>query len=345
MKAIVLAGGYAKRFWPVTIYRPKPLLPVGGKPIMDFIMERLEEVPEIDTVYISTNSAFEDRFKEWLDERKFSKRVELIIEPTHKESEKFGTIKGVEYAIKKKRINSDLLVVAGDNIFSFDLKKFVHSFPDDPRLIVYDMKDPSRCSRYGVVALDDSMRVVDFKEKPNKPKSSLISTACYVFPKKTVHLFKDYLATGSSGDNMGFFLEWLYKRTTVRGFVTEGYWYDIGNKHYYIQANVDLMENAPDGSLIFGKTSHSRITRSYIGKNTLIKNSAIKECVIFDNVHIENCSLRGCIIDNNAIIVNVDLNDSLIAAYTKLEKRKIIASRRFFLPPVTGQEILKPNYD
>lgn len=343
MKALILAGGYAKRFWPVTLHRPKPLLPVAGKPILDFIVEKIEAVPEITTIYISTNSAFEENFKEWIENRDSNKRIELIIEPTHKEEEKFGSIKGVDYAIKKKKIKSDLLIVAGDNIFSFDLNKFVHSFPDEPRLIVYDMKDPSKCSRYGVVALDDSMRVVDFQEKPDEPKSSLISTACYVFPKKTLRLFKEYLATGKSGDNMGYFLEWLYKRTTVRGFLTEGFWYDIGNRRYYIQANVDMMKDLPEGSMVLGKTVHSRIIRSYIGKGASIKNSAIKECVIFDGVHVENCSIRGCIIDHDAKLVNVDLNDSLIAPYTILQKMKIIASRRFFLPPVTGQEILKPK--
>jgi glucose-1-phosphate thymidylyltransferase len=337
MKAIILAGGYAKRFWPVTLWKPKPLLPVAGKPILDWIMEKLEDVDELDTVYVSTNAAFQKHFERWAEKRKHKKKVEVVIEPSKREEEKFGTIKALDYVIKKKKIKTDLMVVAGDNIFSFSLKDFVDFHPEEPRLILYDMKDKSECSKYGVVSVDAAMRVTHFEEKPDEPKSSLIGTACYVFPAKTLKLLREYLATGKPVDNTGSFLEWLYRRTTVRGFITEGYWYDIGNKEFYINANIELMNGR---SMVKGKRYHARVNRSYVGPGSTIKNSALKECVVFDNVHVENCALTRCVIDDHARIENVDLSDSLVSAHSKLTKKKIVKSRRFFLPPVTGQELL-----
>lgn len=343
MKAIILAGGYAKRFWPVTRDKPKPLLPIAGKPIIDLIMDKIEQVPEVNTVYLSTNEAFAEQFQQWAEQRKTEKRIELVVEPSKKESEKFGSLGALEYIIRRKKLKSDLLVLAGDNIFSFDLNKFIDSYRDEPRIIVHNMHDRQRCRRYGVVSLGKDMKITDFEEKPREPKSTLVSTACYVFPKDTLKLFKEYKSKDKPLDNMGSFLEWLYKRTTVRGYITEGFWYDIGDKHFYIQANKQAMQKKQNGSILLGKKQHSRINRSYVGKESFIKNSALKDCVVFGNVHIENCALRECIIDDHSRLVNVDLNDSLIGAYTKLNKRKIIKSRRFFLPPVTGQEILNPG--
>ncbi|MCD4740471.1 NDP-sugar synthase [archaeon] len=343
MKAVILAGGYARRFWPVTLHKPKPLLPIAGKPILDFLMEKLEQVPEIDTIYISTNAVFEEIFSEWMKKRKSSKRVELVVEPTVKEEHKLGSIGAMEYLIKNKKITSDLMLLAGDNLFSFDLAKFAQSYQEDPRIILYKMNNRARCSRYGVVDIDEAQKVTDFEEKPTEPKTSLVSTACYVFPRKTLPLVKQYLAGKHPVDNMGSFLEWLYHKVTVRGVVMEGYWYDIGDKHFYIQANIKAMSKHKDNILFRGKKNHARISRSYVGEGSMIKNSAIKDCVIFDNVHIENCVLRECIVDDNARLVNVDLNDSLVGSHTRLNKQKIFKTRRFFLPPVTGQEILKPD--
>lgn len=342
MKAVVLAGGYAKRFWPVTIHKPKPLLPLAGKPIINFIMEKIEAVPEIDTIYISTNEAFREVFSEWAEGRDSPKRVELVVEPTVKEEQKLGSLGALEYFIRQKKLKNDLMIVAGDNLFSFDLNRFVDSYREEPRIILHNMHDRNRCRRYGVVAVDEAMKITSFEEKPDEPKSTMVSTACYIFPRQTLSLFKEYLAGQNPKDNMGSFLEWLYKRTTVRGLVAEGFWYDIGDKHFYIQANINAMKHMKDNNMVLGTQVHSRITRSYIGKGSTIKNSAIKECLIFDNVHIENCALRECIIDDNAKLVNVDLNDSLVGSYTRLNKQKIFKSRRFILPPVTGQELLKP---
>jgi glucose-1-phosphate thymidylyltransferase len=73
MKAIILAGGYAKRLWPLTKNKPKQLLSVGGRPMIEYIVEKLEVQEEIDRIIISTNEKFEDNFKEWLSGYKYQK--------------------------------------------------------------------------------------------------------------------------------------------------------------------------------------------------------------------------------------------------------------------------------
>ena len=84
----------------------------------------------------------------------------------------------------------------------------------------------------------------------------------------------------------------------MKAFVFKTGWYDIGGRKSYINANIDFMKGK--NMLETDNIHHSRIKRSYVGKNTLITNSAIKNCVIFDNVHIENCALKNCVIDSDS---------------------------------------------
>ncbi|MCG2822008.1 MAG: NTP transferase domain-containing protein, partial [Candidatus Atribacteria bacterium] len=119
MKAIILAGGYAKRLWPLTKNKPKQLLLVGGRPMIEYIMEKLETQEEIDQIIISTNEKFEDNFKQWLPGHKSSKNIELVIEPTLSEKDKLGSVGALGYLIKKKNIGEELMIIGGDNLFEF----------------------------------------------------------------------------------------------------------------------------------------------------------------------------------------------------------------------------------
>ncbi|NOX71585.1 MAG: nucleotidyltransferase family protein, partial [Candidatus Micrarchaeota archaeon] len=191
MKAIILAGGFAKRLWPLTKNYPKPLLKVGNKAIIDHIIEKVLEVEDIERIYITTNSAFEMHFSNELNEHLSKENIDLVIEPSSSEENKLGSLGAINHIIKKEGIDDDLLVVAGDNLFGFNINDLVSYYKENGRPVIafYDIKDMEKVrNRYGNVKLDESGKVIDFVEKPASPHSTLVSTGCYIFPKRILPL-------------------------------------------------------------------------------------------------------------------------------------------------------------
>jgi glucose-1-phosphate thymidylyltransferase len=230
MKCVILAGGFARRLWPLTLDRPKALLDVGGRAILDHIVDKVECLQDVDEVIISTNAAFEPAFREWLGGRRFAKPIQLIVEPSRGENEKFGAIRGLNWLIEKYGLDSDCLVIAGDNLFDFELNDVLNFYKKvgAPMLAVYDVKDVEKAKRYGIVKLDGT-RIAEFHEKPENPPSTLASTGCYVFPRAVLPIFGEYLAEDNPKDAPGHFISWLSKRRAVHGWVWRGAWFDIGD--------------------------------------------------------------------------------------------------------------------
>ena len=231
MKAIILAGGYARRLWPLTKNKPKQLLSVGGKPMIKYIIEKLEVQKEIDKIIISTNEKFEENFKEWLLGYKLSKNIELFIEPTLSEKNKLGSVGALGYLIKKKNFNEELMIIGGDNLFEFDLKDLIKYYREKKGEVValYDLKSIQKAQNYGVAKVDEETRIIDFTEKPENPPSTLVSAACYVLSQEGIRGILTYLDNGENPDAIGFFIKWLIKRERVFGFVFSGRWFDIGS--------------------------------------------------------------------------------------------------------------------
>ncbi len=231
MKTIILAGGYAKRLWPLTKNTPKQLLSVGGRPMIEYIMDKLEIQEEIDKILISTNKKFEQNFKQWLAEYKSTKDISLVIEPTLLEKNKLGSVGALGYLIKKKNIGEELMIIGGDNLFEFDLKDLINYYREKDGNIValYDLKSIQKARDYGVAKIDKEMRIVDFVEKPENPPSTLVSTACYILSSEGVRSILTYLEKGENPDAIGFFVKWLIKREKVYGFVFSEKWFDIGS--------------------------------------------------------------------------------------------------------------------
>lgn len=241
MKAIVLAGGFATRLYPVTEFTPKSLLPVVGEPIIHYIIDKIEAVKEVDLIYISTNKRFKKHFQNWLSHFCSKKKIKLIVEETSEEKEKMGAIGSLNYLIKKEKINEDLLVVAGDNLFDFELADFADFFRQKKAPIVafYDIGSLEEAKKFGVAELDKDKKIVSFEEKPLKPKNTLISTACYLFPKETLKLFNEYISNKNNPDAPGYFVKWLSQKKPVYGFGFKGRWFDIGHMDAYKEANIE----------------------------------------------------------------------------------------------------------
>jgi len=239
LEAIVLAGGFARRMWPLTKDRPKHLLPVAGRPMLDYVMDKLESASGLNRIFISTNAKFESYFRRYITTRTTEKILSLFIEDARSEHEKLGSVGALAFLIEENNLDDELLVIGGDNIFDFEMNDFLNYFERKQAntVALYDLKSKEKASLYGVVTVDEEGRIIDFKEKPSKPDSTLVSTACYAFTRTGVQNILRYVEEGNDRDKMGHFMEWLYKHDDVFGFIFEGVWFDIGSFEVYGAAN------------------------------------------------------------------------------------------------------------
>jgi glucose-1-phosphate thymidylyltransferase len=238
MKALILCGGFATRLAPITYFVPKPLLPVGiaGKPIVEYIVADLINAG-VNKMVISTNEKFSQQFKYWAKSRVNAPGISIkfVVEKGKNDSEKMGQIRGIAYDIEKASIDSDLAIIAGDNIYDLAIKDVIAYFNGHrkPTVVLYDTQSLQEATKFGVVELSGD-RIVSLTEKPAQPKSTLVSTGIYILPREMLGLFAEYLNNdGINHDSMGYFVEWLIHRTEVRGYVHKGEWYDIGTLDTY----------------------------------------------------------------------------------------------------------------
>ena len=232
MRAIVLAGGYAKRLWPLTRDTPKPLLPVADKPIIDHIVDKIAAVPDISEIIVSTNKKFETPFSAWTAKQPNRQRLKMVIEPSQDEAVKLGSVGGLAHVLSTINEHDDTLIIGGDNLFGFNLTDFL-TFAKKKNAISFAVKDlmnPSAVKeKYGVAVLDTDHKLIQFQEKPKEPASTLTSTACYVFPKDKLSLVNAYVETADNLDAMGHFITWLLSVDDVYGYVFSEEWFDIGS--------------------------------------------------------------------------------------------------------------------
>ena len=238
MKAIILAGGYATRLRPLTDDLSKCLLPVGGRPMLDWILDRVEQVEEIDEVHVVTNQRFAQDFEHWA---MFKPGVTVHDDGTTSNEDRLGAIGDVAFTLEQAGIvDDDVIVIAGDNLFDYDLQSYVDFWRGKgvaSAVAIRDVGDLRLASQYGVVALDDDDRVIEFVEKPEHPSSTLCATATYIYHREHLPLVGRYLAEGNPPDQSGSFFEWLRAREPVYGYWFTGVWLDIGDKEQLLAAD------------------------------------------------------------------------------------------------------------
>lgn len=229
MKCLIPAGGFGRRLYPLTINTPKAMLPYKGKPLINHIIQR---IPVGMDIYVSTNQYFADAFSKW--QKTQSRRIEICIEAVQTEQEKLGAVSSIDYWIKEKKINEDLLVVAADNYFEFDITRFISVYDGRHTLMaVHDIANREKAKQFGVVILEGD-KVVVIEEKPAEPKSTLVSTACYIFPVRVLPFFAAY-CHGGKRDNLGNFISYLIEVDEVQSFQFTEPWFDIGSETQIIR--------------------------------------------------------------------------------------------------------------
>ena len=247
MKCLLLGAGYATRLYPLTKDRPKPLLPVAGIPILQHICERVFKVKGIDRIYLVTNHRFVGHYYNWLrdyqNQRAFPFPLEIFDDLTTTPDDRLGAIGDIQLVLQNARVKDDLLIVAGDNLIQFDLQDFA-TFAEQrgSAICLKDLGSKKLVSLYGAVELDAQGKIVDFEEKPPKPRSTLVSIGVYRFRADHLPYFQKYLDEGHSRDAPGFFLQWLFPRIDLYGYPVQGEWFDIGDIDSYNQANDMMMK-------------------------------------------------------------------------------------------------------
>jgi len=227
VKALVLAAGYATRLYPLTLHRPKALLEVGGRPMLDHVLERLEEMG-VDETIVVTNAKFTPHFEEWATGKQ---RVRIVNDGTTSNDDRLGAIGDTGFVLDQTGLDDDLVVVAGDNLFGEDVSGFAAygQEVDAPVLAVHDVGDLGLMSEYNQIEIDEQGRITFFEEKPENARSTLAGVALYFYPRHTLPLIRQYLAEENNPDQPGRLIEWLYPRTSVYTWRLPGQWYDIGS--------------------------------------------------------------------------------------------------------------------
>jgi glucose-1-phosphate thymidylyltransferase len=242
VKVIILAAGYATRLHPLTLTQPKSLLAVAGKPIIEHVLDNLAPIGGIDRIYIVINEKFAAYLQKWSDRYRATKakpNFTIVNDGSTDDSNKLGAIGDIHYVLKTQNVDDDLIVVAGDNLFSEklgDFGKFCRE-KDAPVLALYDVGNLEEIKKFNSISTDATGRITFFEEKPKNPTNTLTGIALYFYPKSTIPLIKQYITEGNNPDQPGRLVQWLYPRTAVYTWRVPGLWFDIGSKEILEEAN------------------------------------------------------------------------------------------------------------
>ena len=230
MKCILLAAGYATRLLPLTANKPKALLDVGPHKMIDYIVRAIDKVNLIDKIYIVTNARFAEQFRQWAPSAPTKKPIVILDDHTDSNENRLGAIGDLQYTIEQEHVEDDVFVLAADNLFEFDLNEMVNLFLErnENIITVRRILDETLLKRMGIVSVDENMRVTEFAEKPEHPKSNLSSPALYIYRKADLPLVQKYLEEGNNPDAPGNLVPYMVEHSVVSAYEFKGIWYDIG---------------------------------------------------------------------------------------------------------------------
>jgi len=237
VKALLLAAGYATRLRPLTDEIAKPLLPIGGRPMIDWILDRIEAAGEIDAVHVVTNAVYASAFEAWAAPN----GVVVHNDGTASNEDRLGAIGDILFAAREGGLGEGgVLVIAADNLFEFSLADYIAFWREQggaSAIAVHELSDPALAPLYGIVELAPDGRVLGMQEKPEHPRTNLASTATYLFSAAHLALIDRYLEEGNPPDPPGRFLTWLCEREPVYGFRFNEAWLDIGDREQLLEAD------------------------------------------------------------------------------------------------------------
>ena len=229
MKCIILAAGYATRLYPLTENFPKPLLKIGEKAILDWLVD--DVFPLIDEFIVVTNHKFAEQFKEWSQEK--PQRIRVIDDGTESNETRLGAVKDIEIAAED--INDDCVVMAGDNVLDFSLQRFVRFAIEKGTSCVmcHEENRLAALQKTAVITVDGNNLITSYEEKPREPKGQLAVPPFYFYRVADIHRIQEALDAGCGYDAPGSFAAWLSGQTPMHAYIMPGKRYDIGTLESY----------------------------------------------------------------------------------------------------------------
>jgi glucose-1-phosphate thymidylyltransferase len=239
MKCLILAAGYATRLYPLTENFPKPLLKVGEKTILDWLIDDIDESGLVDEYIVISNHRFAEYFANWAKTKK--QKITVVDDGTCTNETRLGAVRDIQFAMDQLSLDDDMLVIAGDNLLNFSLTKFI-SYALEKKtscIMRYFEAVKEKLSRSGVATIDENDKIIDMEEKPAQPKSNWCCPPFYYYTREDARLVKKGIEAGCGVDAPGSYIAWLCKQTTVHAMEMPGTRYDIVNLESYEKAQTD----------------------------------------------------------------------------------------------------------
>ncbi len=235
MKCILLAAGYATRLYPLTENKPKALLDVAGKLMIDRIMEKILEISAVDEVIVVTNERFYEQFSNWAGTYACPVPIKVLNDHTTSNDNRLGAIADITFVMDSCHITDEIFVLASDNLFDFNLSDMYNMYQKKQGdcVCAREVADMDTLRRVGVAEIDSVGRVLSFVEKPAEPKSNLAVIAAYMYRKETLAKIRQYIAEGNNPDAPGNLIPWLITKTDVYAYTFQGVWFDVGTHESY----------------------------------------------------------------------------------------------------------------
>lgn len=235
MKCLILAAGYATRLYPLTENFPKPLLTVGDKTILDWLIEDIDKSGLVDEYVVISNHKFAHHFKKWAGNRQLN--ITVIDDGTDSNETRRGAVKDIQFTIDKLQLDDEMLVIAGDNVLDFSLTHFIRYATEKNTSCImrYYEADEARLRKSGIVEIDENDRILSMEEKPAQPKSHWCCPPFYFYTKTDARLVQKGIDSGCGTDAPGSYIAWLSTQTPIHAMKMPGSRYDIGNLASYEQ--------------------------------------------------------------------------------------------------------------
>ncbi|MCL1988893.1 MAG: nucleotidyltransferase family protein [Firmicutes bacterium] len=244
MKALILVAGYATRMYPLTQEQPKALLTLGNRPILDYIIDQLNTLPNLNEIIAISNHKFYTHFENWSKQVKSAVPISLLNDGSTNEDDRLGAIGDIIFALQEKNVSEDIVVIAGDNFLTYPLLEQYQFFKEkqSDTICALKIEDKQQLTQFAVAVLNSENKVLELVEKPKEPPSNTAIFATYFYRKETLPLFNEYIKEGNIPDAPGYFIQWLHKKKDVYAYIMNGECYDIGTIAAYenIQKTLDL---------------------------------------------------------------------------------------------------------
>lgn len=235
MKCLILAAGYATRLYPITENFPKPLLMVGEKTILDWLVDDIDSANVVDEYVVISNHKFAHHFDAWAKNK--HQKITVVDDGTDTNENRLGAVKDIQFAIDRLKLDDDMLVIAGDNVLDFSLVKFIQYAKSKNTSCVmrYYEADDKKLLKTGVVTIDDNDKILNMTEKSPTPATHWCCPPFYYYTREDAMLVQKGIDSGCGTDAPGSYIAWLCKQVTIHAMEMPGKRYDIGNLESYEQ--------------------------------------------------------------------------------------------------------------